>query len=138
MNEDHLLGHPLDIENARRAVIFHEKLAALKEGLNSKDCWQLAIDAAEASHWLWMAGQRIQQPDHWAEIQARDHITFCAIGRDKRGGTIVINQAKSEQILELALGDPHAHNALIVFCAYAIAGSVARHRRYGFRIGSAA
>lgn len=126
MSEGIRLGHPMDIENERRAIIFHEKLAALKDGLNSKDCWQLAIDAAEASHWLWMAGQRIQQPDHWAEIQARDQITFRAIGRDERGGTIVINQAKSEQILELAMSDPHAHDALIVFCAYAIAGKALR------------
>lgn len=123
MKKSTRLTNPHDIEAERRAIEFHEKLALLKAGIESKKSWDLAIDAAGSSHFLWQAKRCTQQPDFWASITALDHIVFYALGGAERGGTVDIKSENSAKILALANSDPDAHDQLKKFCGYAIANA---------------
>lgn len=130
--------HPTDIDLDRRAEAFHEKLAELKAAIlatdNLDDVFQLATQTAEASHWLWSAQQRINAPDHWAEVAAWGTIIFHAQGKgefryshgepkfvQEIGTTVQITPSRSKVILDMANSDPDAHRQLKRFCGFAIA-----------------
>lgn len=130
--------HSGDIELERRAILFHAKLAELKAAIlatdNLDDCWNIAVETAMASHWLWDAKNRINAPDHWAAASAWGKIMFHAQGKgefsyshggpkfvQEIGTTVQITPSRSKVILDMANSDPDAHRQLKRFCGFAIA-----------------
>lgn len=121
MTDSDAPSHPHDRALEKQAYIFHAKLDALK-ATEGEPSWEMVLEAAAASHFLFDAKIRTKKPDIWEHASSLVNLMTLAANGASKGNAIIITEDSATEMIFRAHEDPDYFETLKLFCSRALSG----------------